>query len=272
MAENTKKARKHSFLDKHVIAGSILLMMWVMGAAQSVFGSLAKVIPGMPEDLCIALGALVLLGIHTLWFRPDYEGSLRGGKPALGFRLAATMSVYYIYLLVQTFTVGQFRVPTLTAVWTSVMAGVVEETAFRALPVSLMMRKWRDASKIPTVLIVSSVCFGMIHAMNVFGGAPVGITIIQVIGAGCMGVLFTAVYLRCGNILPVMIMHGLTDFLCFMDASQATEDGLMIAEVGFINYLDVFFCAILVVIAVYLVRPAKRGEILALWDKKWNRA
>lgn len=273
MSEKIKKQRKHSFFEKHTAGGAIWLMVWTLLISSGVFAVIGRevnIATGFPVEIMTVIGALVVLGIHYLWFKPEYEGSFKGGNIAIGFKLAAFMCIYYVYIVIQTLVWGEFHLPAITGVYTAIMAGVLEETAFRALPISLMMRNWKEEKKIPVIVTISSVCFGILHAMNAFGGAPLPITTVQVIGAGLMGVLFSAVYLRCGNILPVMIMHGLTDYICFMDATQIAENGIMKASLSIENFLDLGVCVALAALGIYLIRPAKRAEIIAVWDKKWK--
>lgn len=273
MKEN-KKQRKHSFFEKHTAGGAVLLMIWATLVSAGVFSVIGREInnaTGFPSEMIVVIGAFVVLGIHYLWFMPEYEGSIKGGNIKLGFKLAAFMCIYYAYIMIQTLVWGEFHIPAIIGVYNAIIAGVLEETAFRALPISLMMRNWKDEKKIPVIVTISAVCFGIMHALNAFGGAPLPITIVQVIGAGLMGVLFSAVYLRCGNILPVMIMHGLTDYICFMDSSQIAESGTMTASLSLENFLDLAVCIVIAAIGIYLFRPAKRAEIIAVWDKKWKR-
>ena len=272
MSSREKKPRTHKFLDKHTILGSILLMGWGLFISSIIFGGIGGVLEKIhiPEEITIIIGAFVALLIHHWWFKPEYEGSLKGGNLKLGFKLASLMCIYYAFLIIQMLVWGEFRIPSVTSTLTAILAGTVEETVFRALPVSLMMRNWKGA-KIPVVIAVSAICFGLTHGSNVLMGASIPMTVFQVLATCLMGVAFAAVYIRCGNILPVMIMHGLTDYICFMDAAQASENGVMIANLQVNNFIDLVVCVIMAAIGLYLVRPAKHEEIKSLWDKKWNR-
>ena len=49
------------------------------------------------------------------------------------------------------------------------MAGVTEEIAFRELPISYMARQWRDEKKIPLMVIIPGLAFGLTHITNIFG-------------------------------------------------------------------------------------------------------
>ena len=56
-----------------------------------------------------------------------------------------------------------------------------------------------------------------------------------------------------------------------MDATQVAENGIMKASLSIENFLDLGVCIALAAIGIYLIRPAKRAEIIAVWDKKWKR-
>ena len=79
-----------------------------------------------------------------------------------------------------------------------------------------------------------------------------------------------AVYLRTGNLLIPIFMHGIYDYMCFV-TDPTLEEGIMANDVA----TGALILAVLVdVIAgiwgLYLLRPAKRAEIHAIWDDKWG--
>lgn len=272
--KDKKKKNKHAFLEKHPVAYVLLHILWavifVEGLGAVVFGTIFEAF-GLPMTLGAVIGGLIYLACHAKRYKPEYVGNFKGGNNALGFRLATFMAIYWAYIFIQTFTCGEFAAPNIETISNALMAGVAEEVIFRLIPVSCFMRQWRDEKKIPIVLAISAITFGLIHLANIKSGAPIPITIMQVVGAGLMGVIFCAVYLRSGNILIPMLMHFITDFVCFMDSTQVGDGGVMIAKISFINFVDVAVCMVLAVIGIYLVRPAKRAEIIALWDKKFSR-
>ena len=108
------------------------------------------------------------------------------------------------------------------------------------------------------------------HIGNIIRGASVTMGIIQGIATIFAGFLFVAVFLRTGNILIPIFMHGVYDYMCFVtDASL--DNGIMTGETvttGLI--LAVLVDVIAGVWALYLIRPAKRAEIHAIWDEKWS--
>ena len=95
----------------------------------------------------------------------------------------------------------------------------------------------------------------------------------QVINAGVIGMLLCAVYLRSGNLIPVMVLHTLNDLGKFLFVDVVAEGGLVTEEITFSSSDLIFLVVSMVVylgIALYLVRPSKRAEIRAIWDRKWN--
>ena len=84
------------------------------------------------------------------------------------------------------------------------------------------------------------------------------------------GFLYVAAYLRTGSILVPIFMHGIYDYMCFLtDASL--DNGIMTAETvttGLI--LSVVIYVIAGIWGLYLIRPAVRDKIEAIWNEKWS--
>lgn len=274
-SDSRQKRNKYAFLEKHPVAYVLLHMVWSLIIIEAVSGAIVGPIFvrfGLPWNFGPIIGALVYLGCHAMRYKPEYTGNIKGGDMALGFRLAAIMCIYFAYILIQMLVWGKYASPTMESFSMALMAGICEETIFRIVPVSCLMRQWRDEKKIPVVIAITAISFGLIHASNISGGAGVAITILQVVAAGLMGILLCAVYLRSGNALAIILMHAITDFLCFMDSSQVDQGGIMIAKISFANILDLILTVILAAVGLYLVRPAKRAEIISVWDKKFSRS
>lgn len=91
--------------------------------------------------------------------------------------------------------------------------GLFEETAFRgfALPLVLEIVKPNRTGRFLAVLI-SSVLFGCMHFLNLFSGAGIGATLLQVGYSFLIGGLLGAVVLATGRLLPAILCHALYDF------------------------------------------------------------
>lgn len=112
--------------------------------------------------------------------------------------------------------------------WLAIAAlvGFVEEVAFRGLILrALAPRGVRRAA------VVSSVLFGLMHAVNPLFGADLGATLLQVGYATAMGFAFAAVALRTGTIWPLVAIHALVDVVGFVAADGTTATALAGADV-----------------------------------------
>jgi uncharacterized protein len=98
------------------------------------------------------------------------------------------------------------------------VTGFFEEALFRGLVLGIL----RPAGMWPAAWI-SSALFGAAHLPNLLFGQPFAITLAQAVGAFCFGVGYAAVRLRTATVLPLMVLHFLTDLLLRIDALPARE-------------------------------------------------
>ena len=275
-----KKTRQHKFVNRFPAFAAILLLFVGMAATQ--IGGFLINIPSAytfsgytsKEDaLGFIICSLITLWVYKRWFYPEFEGSLRGGKPGEGIRLALFVLIYWAvcFPIQFLFTPAVFGWPTLKTLSLALTAGFTEEVAARGLPVSLLMRQWREEKKILTTLILTSVLFGAIHLGNYFAGADPGSTILQFIAATGMGMFLCGIYLRCGNLWIPIAIHFLHDLLCFLDVG-GIHDGIVVQSVNWFSFLDLAFSIGLGVLGIWMVRPSKRAEIRRLWNHKWSIA
>ncbi|MBQ6365900.1 MAG: CPBP family intramembrane metalloprotease [Oscillospiraceae bacterium] len=283
-----RKIREHRFLNKHTIPGVLLLMLGAHLIVEILLSNLAGIpfaiifrenvsaVTALSEAINI-FAAFLVLSLYWRHFYPEFEGNLKGGSQVGKWTLfgVAAALVFTLWDVIQNHGSSRIGFPGSVNILAGLMAGVCEETIYRGVGTSYLMRQWREEKKILPAMIITSTVFGLIHLVNLSGGSPLVIVIPQVINAGVIGMLLCAVYLRSGNLIPVMVLHTLNDFgkLMFIDVLQ--EGGgysadITISPAEFIPLivsLVVYLAA-----ALYLVRSSKRKEIIALWDKKWNQA
>lgn len=267
---------QHRFLNRYTVLGAILLTVYGMIMSEGVIGGIFGIVfqlifhNGTLMPYGMVVGALVILAIHKRWFYPEFEGNLRGGRPGLGFRLALSALILWCTVPFEILRAPEnYGLPTAGSIGLALAAGFCEEAAFRGLPLSYLMRQWKDESKIIPAVLLTSGLFGLSHGSNIFGGAGVGRTILQVAIALMIGVFLGAVYLRSGNLWPAITVHTINDVLAFLDTKSITE-GVMVGSVTVGDLLALGQCAILCGIGFWLIRPEKRGEIIALWREKWQ--
>ena len=218
------------------------------------------------------IASFVILLLYKLFFKPEFEGNLKGGSLALGFQLGVFHIAYLVISLLLPLLLfsSTLKAPSFAQTEAAIMAGVTEELAFRALLIGTLMRQWHDEKKILPAVIISGVVFALIHAANIFAGADPFYTAGQVFSAGCGGVFFAAVYLRSGNILPVMVLHTIQDICAAAATAGATDTLIVTTSIRETDILDMVLSAVLAGVGIWLVRGKVRPEILNVWNRKWT--
>lgn len=158
------------------------------------------------------------------------------------------------------------------AIMAALSAGVNEEIGSRALTIDNAYRVQGEI-KIYKYLILTSIIFGLSHITNIFFGASLSATISQIFYATGFGILFGAIYLRTGNILPGIISHFIIDFASAFnpayDPSSTEKMMLHTEEVNVVQALIqiIIIGGILALYGLFLVRKKKHDEITEVWSK-----
>ena len=76
---------------------------------------------------------------------------------------------------------------------------------------------------------LSALAFGLVHALNLLGGAGAGETAAQIVCACAVGVMLALLTLRCGSILPGAAMHGALNVLSALTAPADAGRNLLTA-------------------------------------------
>ena len=276
---NSHKTRRHKFVEKSPAAAAILMcLLWfvlyqllefAINYPVSILISDYNAITG---PIGMVLSIAIMMGVYKLWFRPEFEGMLKGDLP-LGFLLGLIELIYVVVTFAVSMMFGyELNIKPLTSViiFSSLGAGLGEEFIFRGVLISTLMRQWKDQNKFRNAAVLSGIVFGLIHATNVFAGADPLRTLLQVIGAVGIGIMFTAVYLRSGSILPCMFYHTLHDIIAIAGESEVTETGIITAsKINMGDGANLLMSLVLAAIALWLLRPEKNEEMRALWNRKW---
>ena len=267
---NTKtKTKKHILCEKAPIVAMILAAVLAM-LILSIPGLLG--LSDVVSNLASSVLAVLFLIAYTKWFAPEFKGVFKTSALATGvifvwlpflFKLAGS---YFLNVV----DYGFYFKPTMLALAMAIAAGFFEETIFRGVTVPIGMRYIRSEKRVSIIVLFTALVFGLLHVGNVINGANVTMGIIQGIATIFAGLLFVAVFLRTGNILIPIIMHGVYDYICFVtDASL--DNGIMTGEAVTIGLiLAVLVDVIAGIWGLYLIRPAKKAEIFAIWNDKWS--
>lgn len=249
------------FLLRDTIAVLTGMMFEAMGGKESFLYQIN-------DDISRLIIAGLLMLILPIFFRGKCNFGFKGGLPKLGILLSLPALIVPVWNILQIKLYDAPLVAGAAAVFAAIVhgigPGVSEEVFCRGFAVSNLMRIWKDKpNRIFLSVLVSGAAFGLLHAVNVIVTGDAFAAIIQVIYTAAIGIFYGAVFVRSRNIWGVVIMHTLTDVSAFIAVFDGNVTGM-----------DIAFCAvgslIFIAIALYLIRPAKRAEIDALWEDGWS--
>jgi membrane protease YdiL (CAAX protease family) len=206
----------HPFPQRRPLLFSGLLLLLVLGTV-FIAGAIATILHwpaisiAIVGDSVLALVAVFLLS-RLRWWRE------------VGFRLPAPSRALWFFLVpclavVANAVFARLVNPAFDNVLTSLLlyfavamlVGLVEETYFRGLMLRALLVRgpWQAA-------IISSVLFSLAHLLNIGVGQNLAATLVQIVDAFAIGFLFAALALRTHTILPLIVIHGLTNFFGFL--------------------------------------------------------
>lgn len=183
-------------LITYVLAGAITLQLKLATLAMTLMG-----------DGVLALIALFLLSrLH--WWRE--AGFRLPAKPHyLWFFAVPCLPIILNIAFSGVSYPGMGRLVLYLAL--ALLVGFVEETYFRGMMLRALLRRgpWQ-------AVIISSLFFGILHLLNAAAGANLAATLLQVVYAVAIGLMYAALALRTQTILPLIVTHGLTDFFVYL--------------------------------------------------------
>lgn len=92
------------------------------------------------------------------------------------------------------------------------LVGLNEELWLRSLVLHFLRGQQKGEWR---ALVMSAMIFGAIHFINLFAMPPLNV-LLQAVNATAAGLLFGAIFLRCGNFWAVSTVHALVDFLSLL--------------------------------------------------------
>ena len=260
-----KKWKEHRFLNQHTIPGVLLLMF----GSFLVFDVLAGTIGGMVsrENGVGAggiIGSILALILWFNYFKPEYKWKPAPGVWVRSLILLLPMLVYWLLMFGMFGVVAggmPFGALPLSSVLMAIMAGAAEEACFREIGISYLARQWRDENKIIPMALIPAVAFSLTHLTNFGSISDVSALLTQVLMTVLSGIFFSAVYLRTGNIWPLILVHALHDLLAFSAGAGVTAMGVEEFPDWTTAYLIVIEAA-LAICGLFMLRKSKRAEII----------
>jgi membrane protease YdiL (CAAX protease family) len=140
--------------------------------------------------------------------------------------------------------------------------GISEEFIFRGTILNLFIDKFGKTQRgIYASIMSSSVIFGIAHITNVFSGVSLKSAFIQAVGAGVLGALLAAIYVRTRNIWVVAMLHAFMDFSALIGSGFFGTNSIA-SEINSYGYIKLIGCLIYLIPVLFLLRKKKLLEIL----------
>lgn len=185
----------------------------------------------------------------------------------LGCSVLMTVSITFASYFVEKTPFGNVG----TALFMGIEPGIAEEVLFRIIPISAAMKSRKREQLVLPVFLFTGLGFGLIHSVNLFAGADLISTLVQVLYATGVGFLFAAIYMRTGNMWITIFLHTLNDAIDFLSLNLQTSGGVLTDTPdtsGLIGLL--LFAALYYVNAFYIFRSCRRKTISNTWADIWG--
>ena len=263
----------HGLVSYFLIGFCVMAVTSMCGLITAII--LRIIIPGFDTNAASGVGAAIsslaiALAFRLYFAKEGYKGILNGNRFFWSFLMMLPFLVVHYTGSIMSWREFGFSGKILIALLTALTPGFVEEMAFRGLGVANFMRTAKSGKDIKLIFWLSSVVFGLVHIMNINAGGAVIASLIQSVYAIGVGMLFCAVYLRSGNLLPTIIAHMSVDFMEFLRGDLEASGGTM-TGIGTGDWVTIGASAVAVVISLILMNKKHEGEIMALWNKKWGQ-
>lgn len=268
MLEKLRKFRQSHFILRITVLASILLNIYTFVLRSFVTG-VADHFIGDLYGFAIVLLSVVFLIIHKLWFSPEYKGSFRMDL----LKEKSVIIPLVVYLVIDigmnafNWSIEGIQMPTLVSLALVLMSGIGEEVCYRVIIMTTELRIWiRKGSYLPALLI-ASLLFGLGHLSNVFAGATLSATLLQVFATIASGLFMGSLFIRTGNVMLPIGVHILHNLMSLMTAgaSVVNSHGVSFEGILFIGALAVAQ----IIISVWLLKGRKE-EIVSVWKERWS--
>jgi len=214
----------------------------------------------------IVLSSIIVL----LIFRLGLSGALRFtfGSFWRGLLCSALFLIFSLWVLILNLIASEvfFSIEVLDFICRMLMIGIMEELIFRGALLNVMkINAAQTVGGLSMAVLFSSLIFGLAHFLNLLY-SPLSEVSIQVYNAFCMGILFSAIYIRCQNIWLCAFLHALWDFanmvaFTIFSVEQETVQAAQDITAGQ-ALLSLVEPTIFLIIGVFLLRKIRKPEHL----------
>lgn len=271
----TEFRKKHPIIycSAAVAAGMIGMLLetllWNAGLDSGLLSGIDAACPWLDSVLCkgipIVLSLALLASTGMLGLLRRRGGFLRG--IACGAFMIASFALFCLYVVANVVEYGA-ELPSSNVITTVfvyyLLVGIGEEFLARGVSAETLLAHFGlERSGVLKACALSGVIFGVMHIVNLFQ-ADVTSVLFQVVTASGLGMLFAAIYFRCGNIWACIVLHMLWDATFFIAAIVPSNAST--STVGGSGSAGSFvFFAMTVAVTAFLLRKKKLPQVKEAW-------
>ena len=273
-----KKIRDYT--EKHpILSSAIICVVFVlfMRGTSLLFGLFPEIfaLDFLKEIIFIAVPVafVFLFGFSSAFKRGNFLRGLFCALPLLAFLVLSLLN-FFNQNLGNPEARWQSWYMIAFGLFGMIGVGIREEGIFRGIVQNIIAKKYANSVKgIWLTAILGGFIFGLGHLQNLFVGMEPFAVFTQVITASAMGIFFSAVYLRSGNLWALIFIHALTDtaslsktvFFAGLNDVDIANQQLVLSWGVLALYLG------LIALTAFLLRPSKCKQIcesFCFLDKK----
>lgn len=251
---------------------AVLFVLFAVCVAVSVvfyipelFSSLGERTRKLVTDTVPRLAVSAFL-FYLLFTTPEYRGGLAVKKKgwtgdllwSIPCLLVAFANFPYSALIL-----GKAKIDLVRLIWLFLLkclgVALLEELFFRALLVPFVRARVKGKLAAGWTVLITAAVFGLSHLLNLFFGAGVGPTFLQVGYTFLLGCMFATIFLKTGNVWMCVIVHFLFDI-----------GGVIVTDLGWGAFQDTTFwiltvttgvlCAVHIIYTVFKLMKKEDGQ------------
>ena len=183
-------------------AGWVAVTLGAYGAARVFVADGDYRVPALLATAALAVSVALVLSVFRFWRRAGFTP----WRVARARALFAVPAIVVLFPLVAGFApVDAGSVGVLVLGYA--LTGFAEEGFFRGIMLEVLRPLGPTRS-----IVLSSVLFGAVHLSNILIRGNPAVILSQAVGAACFGFGYAALRYRTGTVVPLILLHFLTDF------------------------------------------------------------
>lgn len=255
-----------TFLRKHVLFSSVLITLITFSPMFAVNYFHLQFTP-VNYNIVVRLWPACILMCLMKWLHLNDLGVFSLKRVKKAFRYGWIAIVFSIGLLLSGLADQSIR-ESLTGtsgdaiavyVFEMFCVGMLEEILARGIIFGLMRNAWQNQTNgLYRAAIASGTIFGMMHLINLFGGAGICATFSQIIYAAFIGVYFAAVYMKCDSMWGLVLLHALIDlcggFFDYFSQEKLQSESVILTDITMIQAMsNIIITVPFIVWAIYTI-------------------